>query len=204
MPEINPTIPVVGFPHTTEDPKTRAALITIRNAINGNLDMDNWTPGSVEASSLDDDLAKSVGIDNGSVSGRDYDFVATSQGTTSSSYTDLATAGPSITLDVPTDGFVLLYAEASITGPSTGSSIVGIYEATDFPSSQLVLLQLAGASGTRKTVPGSISGTDTVGGFITLPATAGSRTYTLKYARYLGTGTATFASRKLWGMVGGP
>ena len=204
MPEINPTIPVVGSPHSTEDPKTRAALITIRNAINGNLDMDNWTPGSIEASSLDDDLAAALGINNGSNVGRGYSTVATSQSTTSSSYTDLGTAGPSVTVDVPATGFVMAYVEVNVTGPTTGSSLVGIYEATDLPSTQTVLLQLAGSSGVMKSSPGSITGVSTVGGWLMLPATAGARTYTLKYARFSGSGNATFSGRKLWVVAGGP
>ena len=113
MPAINPTMPVVGSPHSTEDPKIRAALIAIRNAINGNLDMDNWTLGSVEASNLDDDLAAALGINNGSNVGRGYSTVATSQSTTSSSYTDLGTAGPSVTVDVPATGFVMEIGRAS-------------------------------------------------------------------------------------------
>ncbi len=35
---INPTIPTLGDPNSTEDPDTRNSLITIRDAINGGLD----------------------------------------------------------------------------------------------------------------------------------------------------------------------
>lgn len=208
MPEINPVMPTVGLPHATEDPKVRSALITIRNAINGGLDSANWEPGSIEAVNIDDALAAALGINNGTNEGRDYATVATSESTTSASFTDLATAGPSITLTVPTNGFVNLYAEALITGPTTGASFVGIYEATDHATPVIILSQAQGVSGTRYTSPGYAAGVTAVGGFISIPATAGTRTYTLKYARVdLGSGAsgnATFANRKLWGVAGGP
>lgn len=204
MAQINPSIPALNEPNATADPKVRNALIAIRNEINGRLDSDNWVAGSIEEDNFSDELAKLLGINNGTVLGRDYAAVATSEGTTSSSYTDLATVGPSVTVTVPTNGFVMAYAEVTMVGPTTGTSVVGIYEATDHPSSIGVLLQVAGTTSTLKTVPGSATGNATVGGFLLIPATAGSRTYTLKYARVSGSsGTPTFSNRKLWVITGG-
>lgn len=208
MAQISPSIPVVGNPHSTEDPKVRNALVTIRNAINGNLESDNWADGTVDSTKLSNSLAKAVGVDNGSVTGRAYQAVATSQSTSSSSFTDLSTVGPSIVLTVPTNGFVNLYVEATLTPTSTGAALVGIYEATDYPSCLQVLSLIATLSTTSlASTPGSYIGVDSSaygGGFITVPATAGTRTYTLKYMRSGGSGSVTFASRKLWGIAGGP
>lgn len=41
MGTISPSIPTVGEPNSTEDPKVRSALIDIRDEINGQLDNDN-------------------------------------------------------------------------------------------------------------------------------------------------------------------
>lgn len=205
MGHITPSIPVVGQPHSTEDPKVRNALIVIRNAINGNLDGSNVTDGAVTKDKVADALAMALGIKNAAVDGRGYAAVATSQSTTSSSFTDLSTPGPSVEVDVPANGFVMLYAEADVTGPTTGASLVGVHEPTDLVTPELILSQPNGSSGTRRSDPGNPSGTSGIGTFILLPATAGARVYTLKYARFTGgTGNATFANRKLWVVGGGP
>lgn len=204
MPDLDYVLPQVRSPHSTEDPKVRTALSNIKDLFNGNLDADNLAAGAVTATKVGDSLSAALGINNGSNAGRDYATVATSQSTTSSAYADLSTAGPSVTVEVPSDGWVDLYVQCSVTGPTTGSSLVGIYEATDFSSSLTVLLQLAGSSGTLRSAPGSSTGSSGVGGWITVPATAGERTYTLKYARFAGSGNATFADRKLWAIARGP
>jgi hypothetical protein len=204
---INPTMPVVGQDHATEDPKTRNALIAIRNEINGNLDAANVEAGAVIASKLSDALAKVLGVDNGVVDGRGFAEVATSQTYGSTSYGDLATVGPTVSIDVPSNGFVLAYIEASMTPTATGAALIGLYEATDFATPITLLTRAANAGvATLVTEPGGqgVQKSVAVGGFVVIPATAGKRTYTLKYARFGGSGSVTYASRKLWVIGGGP
>jgi hypothetical protein len=201
-------MPVVGSPHASEDPKIRNALIALRNTINGNLDADNLANGAVTADKLADALAKALGIDNAAVDGRGFSQVATSQSTSSASYVDLGTAGPSVSIDVPADGFVAVYAEATLTPSSTGAAIVGLQEATDLATPKTILTLGANLSAqTLATDPGTITGVDksvTPGGLLLIPATAGRRTYKLQYARFAGSGNVTFANRKLWVIGGGP
>lgn len=47
MGTINPAIPTIGDPNSTEDPDVRSALVTIRDAINGALDTDNVATGGL-------------------------------------------------------------------------------------------------------------------------------------------------------------
>lgn len=202
MGQISPAIPAIDELNSTADPKIRNALITIRNEINGRLNSDNWEPGSIQAINFSDDLAKLLGIDNGSVDGRGYAAVATSQTTSSTSFADLATVGPQVTVNVPANGIVAVYAEATINPGSGGAALVGLHEPTDQPSAIPILNGLnADGTKTRATVPGSIDGVDKAtarGAFLHVPATAGARTYTLKYARVGGSGNVTYSNRKLW------
>lgn len=210
MGHVNPIMPVVGQPHASEDPKIRNALIALRNVINGNIDQDNLADGAVTSDKLAGALAKALGVNNTTVDGRGHAAVATSQSTSSSSFTDLATVGPQVSIDVPSDGFVLLYAEVTMTPSANGSAIVGIHEATDNPTPRLILTQAPGAgTQARATDPGSGGGVvlgagGAPGGFLVLPATAGRRTYKMQYHRSGGTGDVTFADRKLWVIGGGP
>ena len=206
MPDLNINLPQVGVPHSTEDPKTRAALVSIKNLFNGQLDDENLADGSVTANKLADALAESLGINKTGNAGRAYAAVATSQSTSSASPTDLSTVGPSVTVDVPANGFVYVYAEATLNPASSGgAAIVSLYEATDVAN--IAILNKTGASATFATVPGSTMGADksiAAGGFLQLPATAGSRTYKLQYQRFGGSGNVTFSNRKLWVIAGGP
>jgi hypothetical protein len=55
MGTINPQVPVVGEPNSTEDPKITSAITTIRDAINGDLDNDNIaTSANISGSKLAD------------------------------------------------------------------------------------------------------------------------------------------------------
>lgn len=208
MPYLTYNIPSVGAPHSTEDPKTRAALGAIKDLFNGNLDDENLADGAVTSAKIADALAEALGINNGTVDGRGYHAVATAQSTSSTSATDLSTVGPTVTVDVPTNGFVYVYAEATLNPASSGgAAIVALYEATDVASVVAIMSNNTGSSATFATVPGSTAGVikaSAAGGFLQIPATAGTRTYKLQYARFGGSGNVTFSDRKLWVIAGGP
>lgn len=112
--------------------------------------------------------------------------VATSQTTTASSWTDLATVGPAVTVTTMTKALVFLQA-------ALRSSIGGDYAEMGFA--------VSGASTIAATVNSAIyqnSTTDmSVGGcFFVSGLTAGSNTFTAKYQIAVG-GTATFANRNI-------
>jgi hypothetical protein len=188
---INPTIPTIGDPNSSEDSDIRQAIIDIVTAINGNLDSTN-----VNISSIASALSALGGI---SITG-DYSEVLTEQTTTSTTWTDLATVGPSVTVNATTNGLLLVGTSVGILNTTGGiSAYVGVNVTTD-----RVISGTTPASLTDERYGEIIlerhdnvySALD-VTGFKVIPITAGSRTVSLKYARPTG-GTATYKNRKLW------
>lgn len=111
--------------------------------------------------------------------------VATSQTTTSASYTDLATAGPAVTLTTGTK--VLVIIGAHIFGSQTtylNYMSFAVSGATTVSASDTTCL-LAG-------VPTRIQA---CAAYLMTTLTAGSNTFTAKYRSEAGTNTATFLNR---------
>lgn len=152
--------------------------------------------------------AAGVSIDSGSTR-RDYATVATAETTASTSWTDLATPGPSVTITVPSNALVLIGIEVASLNDAGSLNQVGVYESTDFAITGVAdRSETTGYSGTSFQSPQGPGFTATVTTTYTdppfskiamIPATAGSRTYTLKYATK--TGTATFKNRKIWALA---
>jgi hypothetical protein len=174
---------------------------------------DVTTPLTVLESALnlagDSAIATESGLSlDGSTTRRDYATVATAETTASTTWADLATPGPSVTITVPSNSLVLIGIEVAMLNSTSDNNFVGVYEATDFPISGAPdLSETTGDSGitTSPQGPGLVATVTT--SYTTLPfskiamipATAGSRTYTLKYA-VIG-GTATFKDRKIWALA---
>lgn len=107
------------------------------------------------------------------------------EATGSTSYVDLATVGPSITLNTGTQAIVIVYCNllnsagvaAWMSYAVSGSSTVAATDSRSF--------QMKGTGGQRGGVP-----------FLQTGLTAGSNTFTAKY-RVSTSGTATFSARRL-------
>ena len=114
------------------------------------------------------------------------DIITTSQDTTSTSYTDLATVGPSVT--VTTGPRALVVVRGAISNSGTGSSRMS-YEVSGASSVAATDSQCVGIFGT--------AGTGALGGDMSLVTglTAGSNTFTAKYR--VSSGTGTFSTRRI-------
>jgi len=114
--------------------------------------------------------------------------VATSQTTTSTSYTDLATSGPAVTLTTGTTAFVIVttYSYNATSGAATYMSF-GVSGATTIAAGDSTSVSLLG----MKT--GGQEWSNSAVYPVTL--TAGSNTFTSKYKTSSGTGT--FANRSI-------
>jgi hypothetical protein len=114
------------------------------------------------------------------------DIVTTSQDTTSTSYTDLSTVGPSVT--ATTGPRALVIVRGAISNSGTGSSRMS-YEVSGASSVAAADAQCVGVFGT--------AGTGVLGGDISLVTglTAGSNTFTAKYR--VSSGTGTFSTRRI-------
>jgi hypothetical protein len=187
MADIAPPIPTVGQPDSTEEPKIVTALNALVGAVN-----------NVEADQLHAVLAAALGVSQAGTTRRGYAEVLTSQSTTSASYVDLATAGPSVTVNVPTNGLVLVVAQADITAPA-GQADVALTGDALTPSG---ILDHTGTLLTLYTGPFGATSTRQQAQPYTFPASSGNRTFKLQYTVAVGTGT--FANRKLWVWTLGP
>lgn len=113
--------------------------------------------------------------------------VATTESTTSTSYTDLATAGPSVTLTTRTFVFVVITAQAWNSSATSG---------TWWSFAVSGATTLAAADGNAGIVTAAASG-DAFRYSVAkiVPVTAGVNTFTMKYKA--GANTATFSKREI-------
>lgn len=115
--------------------------------------------------------------------------VAAAETTTSASYTDLATAGPAVTLSLVTGQACLVIVSASMN-ISTGAS-----------HAANMSFAVSGASSLAATDPNAAStqsATDTMASRVSVyvAGATGSHTFTAKY-KQVNTGTAQFTSRRI-------
>jgi hypothetical protein len=112
--------------------------------------------------------------------------VAASQTTTSTTYTDLTTAGPSVTVTIPASGKALVILTAAVFG-STGNahafmSFAASPAGTTIAPTDAQALEVSANDEVRASATVLVTG-----------LTPGSTTFTAKYRTSLGTGT--FANR---------
>ena len=116
--------------------------------------------------------------------------VATSESTTSTSYTDLTTVGPSVTATTQTTALIIFNAYA------TQSTQFLVCDAGVAVSGATTIAAAAG-TGIFRWSPANNGGASSFAAAIFIPGlTPGSNVFTMKYAATLG-GTATFANRNL-------
>jgi hypothetical protein len=109
---------------------------------------------------------------------------------------DLATPGPSVTVDVPANGLVAVYATAEMSNPTSNCQVVLLEDD--------VLLGTILAFGNSANFvpvyprPGDQNGTTArwVAGVLAFPVSQGAHTYKLQYAS--NSGTCSFRNRRLW------
>ena len=123
-------------------------------------------------------------VPNASASVSAQAAVATSQGTTSTSYTDLATVGPAVTLATGTKALVVITT-------SQEASIAGYNTYTGFAVSGATTIAAADIRGIRLKTGAQLSAT-----YLVTTLTAGSNTFTLKYKAESGS-TANFLNREI-------
>lgn len=112
--------------------------------------------------------------------------VATSQTTTSTSYTDLATTGPAVTVTTGTSALVSI--SAYLDNNSAGQNSYMSFGVTGATTSAAVEARGLSFTGTGQGLTGSRV-------FLMTGLTAGSNTFTMKYKVQSGTGT--FINREL-------
>jgi hypothetical protein len=116
-------------------------------------------------------------------------WVETSQTTSSTSYTDLTTVGPTVTLTTGTSAFVVFGCWGTDTGNlgNNQKMSVAVSGATTIAASDSWMA--FGSEG--------LNGVSMVNGYIFTTLTAGSNTFTAKYSKSGGSSTADFTRRFL-------
>lgn len=140
---------------------------------------------------------------------RGYAEVLTGQSTTSTTPGDLATVGPSVTLDVPANGRVGLFAAVVIGGAAVDGIVTLAENGTTIGMGPI--MNGGGPTGvTYYTSQKRDSGIGPLVGsterhaaseLIIVPTLAGTYTYKLVYSSTVGGSSAGFSSRRLWARV---
>lgn len=166
--------------------------------------MDFTAFDTLPAASLDDmvenieALADGSGLDDGAVtnaklnlSGSQRATVATSQTTTSTSYADLSTVGPAVTVTIGSSGLALVIMEMTASSNVAGNANLnmsfaasGTNTITAGTQGQMKMGSFAGGVGMTHSFERLLTG-----------LTPGSTTFTAKYSTT--SGTATFSDRFL-------
>lgn len=137
-----------------------------------------------------------------------YSTIATAESTNTQTGVgvDLTTVGPSVTLDVPTNGIVAIQAVVTTQGDGTNGAKVYVCDdgstVTDIPSSgtdiQLISYTTNSSSTRYSTTQNTTGSGRSAAGPFCSPYTAGAKTFTLKYGVTNSALTATFSSRQIW------
>lgn len=114
-------------------------------------------------------------------------YVATSQSTTSTSFTDLATAGPAATVTVGSTG--LLLVGMTVTSYNSGANLT-------YTSFALSGANTLAASDKYSTIHGGTQAEGQAGSWLMASQTPGSTTVTMKYKANAGTGS--WQERHIW------
>lgn len=152
------------------------AVVTVANAAS------SITNGNIA------DIRGRAGVVSNYLLGGQYATVATSETTTSASFTDLTTPGPAVTVSIGINGMALVILTGSLAGsattcyPTMGFVVSG---ANTIAATEADSLYIEGTS------EANISFTKLITGL-----TAGSTTFTTKYERQI-TGTGSFRFRKI-------
>lgn len=118
--------------------------------------------------------------------------VATSQTTTSTSYTDLATAGPAVTVTIGSTGKALVSMHGAIANAT--SSLASYF---GFAVSGATVTAASDATAIGFTSPSSGAGIRAGTVLLVTGLAAGSTTFTAKFRMDPGVGPATFVDRRL-------
>lgn len=170
------------------------------NAI-GNAEMADDAVGEEETTTA---LNEKLGITEVSTARRGLTTISTSENTVSTTYADLATSGPSVTVtSASATSLLMIFARVSMRGNGGATASVDIQEdSVSMTGAAGIMTTSSAAFVTMLTAPFSFgAGVTEAGGqgsfLVMLPASAASHAYRLVYKRTGGT-SADFQNRRLW------
>jgi hypothetical protein len=128
VPDINPSIPVVGQPDATEEPKIVTALTQIVAALN-DVDSAQITDGVVQSEDLQSALNDKLGVSAGATVRRGKSIIATTESRSNVAYGTLTTPDQVTGIVLPTDGLIAVAYQAtwqeSVAGAARAAIFIG-------------------------------------------------------------------------------
>jgi hypothetical protein len=179
-----------------------AVALQGKNSVKSN----DIAPNAVKGKDIASNAVKSRQVADGKITAPKLDVFKTAVtpeevSTTSTPAADLD--GPSVTVTVPPDGLVGVFArvEGRATGGGAGAlAQVHLFEPTFLSSAPKVMEFAPGGFQVKQTAPGPDNegvGSALRGGMIVLAPPAGTYTFSLRYSR-AGGATALFRNRAIW------
>lgn len=196
------SVPNTFSPNTTiSSSQVNSNFTTIYNEFNGSISAANLATGAVTTAKIADSNVTTAKIADSNVTtakiadgavtplklalGQDSDYISTNQTSSSTSYTDLSTAGPAVTVTVPASGSVIILMNTHIANSvSSNTSLMSLalsgantVSAAD-DSRYTIIMQAAGNGYQTRSLVYLVEG-----------LTPGSTTFTAKYRVSAGVGT---------------
>jgi hypothetical protein len=126
---INPSLPIVGQPNSSEEPKIVTFESQLLALVNGNLDDANIAPAGLSAASLALTEQQKLGLNDGAQVGRGKSIIATTESRSNVAYGTLTTPDQVSGLVLPTDGLIVVTYQAtwqeSVNGAARAAIFVG-------------------------------------------------------------------------------
>jgi hypothetical protein len=130
--------------------------------------------------------------DSGPVSGPGSAYVATSESTSSSTFTDLATTTDQVTINIGTSGMALVFLSSLLSNSTSGGyATMGFAVSGASTVSATLSMSIAADATSGNTTPGRFGAP-----FLVTGLTPGANTFKAKYEAVSG-GTATFQDRRI-------
>lgn len=156
VPQINPGLPIVGQPDSTEEPKVVTALSQLIAAVNG-VDSAQIADGAIQPADLQSTLLDALGVTAGGTVRRGKSIVATTESRTSAAYGLMPTPDRVSGIVLPTDGLIAIGYQATWqasapASPATAAIFLGANQlklvgtGNGAPSVQEATLNGAGAA----------------------------------------------------------
>lgn len=117
MGQISLQIPQSGQSFGTEGPKVATDLTTIQT----------WANGNVDSSNVSNSFAQSAMVNTGTQTVKGASNIATSQSTSSTTYTTLTTPDQVTGIVLPTNGLIAVWFQATWQGPAAGNQNAAIF-----------------------------------------------------------------------------
>jgi hypothetical protein len=128
MPDINPSIPVVGQPDATEEPKIVTALTQLVAAVN-DVDSAQITDGVIQSEDLQSALNDKLGLSAGTTVRRGVSIIAATESRTNVAYGTLTTPDQVSGIVLPTNGKIRIAYQAtwqeSVAGAARAAIFIG-------------------------------------------------------------------------------